>query len=168
MTLVPLPAINAESSLRKGQVDAAYMTPTAKEFALERSGLKNLVTDIDLVGPYNGGSYVLRDEFIAENPKVTKKFVAALAKTIEYTTTHSVEEVKKTTIDYLTKKGRGDQAKALELWRGTGIASKGGLIGDEDFDLWLDWLESEGEVKAAALKAGDIYTNKFNPYAEEK
>lgn len=101
VTLVPLPAINAESSLRKGQVDAAYMSSTAKEFALERSGLKNLVTDIDLVGPYNGGSYVLRDDFIAENPKVTRKFVAALAKTIGYTKTHSLDEAKSTAIDYL-------------------------------------------------------------------
>jgi hypothetical protein len=68
---------------------------------------------------------------------------------------------------WLTKQGRTDDAKALALWKGLGVATKGGLIRDEDFDLWLDWLKSRGDVKTDAIKASDIYTNKYNPFAEE-
>jgi ABC-type nitrate/sulfonate/bicarbonate transport system substrate-binding protein len=167
VTLVPLPGINTEAALREGKVDAAYLGGALQEAALSRPGLEVLTTDVALVGPYNGGSIVLRDQFIKANPDLTKKFVAGLAKAIVYTESHSAEEVRATLQDWLTKQGRPDDAKALALWKGTGIATHAGTIRDEDFDIWLDWLESRGDVKTDALKASDIYTNKYNPYAEE-
>ncbi|MGY2873150.1 ABC-type nitrate/sulfonate/bicarbonate transport system substrate-binding protein [Marmoricola sp. URHA0025 HA25] len=167
VTLVPLPGINEEAALREGKVDAAYLGGALQESALSRPGLKVLTTDVDLVGPYNGGSIVLRDQFIKQNPDLTKKFVAGLAKAVDYASTHPVDEVKAKLQAWLTQQGRPDDAKALALWKGLGIATKAGLIRDQDFDLWLDWLKSRGDVKADAIKASDIYTNKYNPYAEE-
>jgi ABC-type nitrate/sulfonate/bicarbonate transport system substrate-binding protein len=167
VTLVPLPGINEEAALREGKVEAAYLFGALKDAALSRPGLTTLVTDTDLVGPYNGGSIVLRDQFIKANPDLTKTFVAGLAKAVDYTSTHSADEVKATLQAWLTKQGRTDDAKALALWKGLGVATKGGLIRDEDFDLWLDWLKSRGDVKSDATAASDIYTNKYNPFAEE-
>jgi ABC-type nitrate/sulfonate/bicarbonate transport system substrate-binding protein len=167
VTLVPLPGINTEAALREGKVDAAYLGGALQESALSRPGLKVLTTDVELVGPYNGGSIVLRDDFIKKNPALTKKFVAGLAKALVYTETHSADEVRTVLGDWLTKQGRPDDAKALTLWKGTGIATHAGLIRDRDFDLWLDWLKSRGDVKTDGLKASEIYTNEFNPYAEE-
>ena len=167
VTLVPLPGINTEAALREGKVDAAYLGGALQEAALSRPGLRVLTTDVALVGPYNGGSIVLRDDFIKKNPELTKRFVAGLAKALVYTETHTADEVRTVLQDWLTKQGRPDDAKALALWKGTGIATHAGLIRDRDFDLWLDWLKSRGDVKAESLKASDIYTNEFNPYAEE-
>ena len=70
--------------------------------------------------------------------------------------------------EYLEEHGRGDFAAALDLWKGTGVPSKGGVISDDDFNLWLDWLEAEGEVDTGAIEPSEIYTNEYNPYAEEK
>jgi ABC-type nitrate/sulfonate/bicarbonate transport system substrate-binding protein len=167
VTLVPLPGINEEAALREGKVDAAYLFGALKDSALSRPGLQQLVLDTDLVGPYNGGSIVLRDQFIKQNPALTKKFVAGLAKALVFTETHSADEVRAKLQAWLTAQGRADDAKALTLWKGTGVATHAGLIRDKDFDLWLDWLKSRGDVKAESIKASDIYTNKFNPYAEE-
>lgn len=167
VTLVPLPGINTEAALREGQVDAAYLGGSLKEIALKKGGLTTLVTDVDLVGPYNGGSYALRDDFIKDNPETTKTFVAGVAKAVEYTQTHSEDEVRDLMVAYLQKQGRDDAADALALWHGTGVASKGGVISDQDFTLWLHWLETSGEVEGDAIKPSEIYTNEFNPYAKE-
>ena len=167
VTLVPLPGINEEAALRSGKVDAAYLGGALQESALSRPGLQVLTTDVALVGPYNGGSIVLRDQFIKDNPELTRKFVAGMAKALVYTETRSVDDVRTKLQDWLTKQERPDDAKALALWKGTGVATHAGLIRDKDFDLWLDWLKSRGDVKTDSLKASDIYTNKFNPYREE-
>lgn len=167
VTLVPLPGINSEAALREGQVDAAYLFGSLKEIALKNGGIEEVVNDIDLVGPYNGGSYVLSDRFIAENPNTTKEFVGAIAKALDYSQTHSVDEVREVMKDYLAEHDRADYAEALDLWKGTGVPAKGGVISDDDFTLWLDWLEAEGEVEADSIEPSEIYTNKFNPFAKE-
>jgi ABC-type nitrate/sulfonate/bicarbonate transport system substrate-binding protein len=168
VTLVPLPSINAEAALREGQVDGAYLFGSLKEVALGNGGLEEVVSDTELVGPYNGGSYVLSDRFIKENPTTTKDFIGAIAKALDYSQTHSVDEVREVMKKYLEEHGRGDFAAALDLWKGTGVPSKGGVISDEDFNLWLDWLEAEGEVDTGSIKPSEIYTNEYNPYAEGK
>lgn len=167
VTLVPLPGINSEAALREGQVDAAYLFGSLKEIALKNGGVEEVVNDIELVGPYNGGSYVLHDRFIAENPNTTKAFVDAIAKALEYSQTHSVDEIRELMKDYLVEHDRADYAEALDLWRGTGVPSKGGVISDDDFTLWLDWLEAEGEVETGSIEPSELYTNEFNPFAKE-
>ena len=167
VTLVPLPGINTEAALREGQVDAAYMSGSLKELAFEKGGLKSLVNDVDLVGEYNGGSYVLRDDFIKKNPETSKKFVAAVAKALVYTQTHTVDEVRDVMTRYLEDQGRDDSAAALALWHGNGVATEGGVIRDEDFTLWLHWLETSGEVESDSIKPSEIYSNEFNPNAKE-
>ena len=47
------------------------------------------------------------------------------------------------------------------------MATKGGVIEDSDVTIWLQWLEDEGEVDAAEIKPEDVFTNEFNPFAEE-
>jgi len=167
VTLVPLPGINSEAALREGQVDAAYLFGSLKEIALKNGGIEEVVNDIELVGPYNGGSYVLHDRFIAENPSTTKAFVEAIAKALEYSQTHSVDEIRELMKDYLEEHDRADYAASLDLWKGTGVPASGGVISDEDFTLWLDWLEAEGEVDAGSIEPSEIYTNEYNPFAKE-
>ena len=168
VVLVPLPGINSEAALREGQVDAAYLFGALKEIAVQNGGVKELVNDIDLVGPYNGGSYVMADKFLKENPETAKKFIAGVSKAIEYVRTHPVEEIREVMTDYLEEHGRGDFAEPLTLWQGTGIPAEGGVITDADFTLWLDWLEGSGEVEQGVIEPSEIYTNEYNPAAKEQ
>lgn len=163
VTLVPLPGINTEPALRKGQVDAAYLGFAAKAVALGHGGIRTLATDIDFVGPYNGGSYVLKDEFIKKHPATAKKLVGAITKAIVWDQAHTPQETIAVYSRYLEKVGRPQYAKALVNWSGNGIATPGGVLRDQDFSIWIDWLKSSGEIEAASLKPSDLYTNEFNP-----
>lgn len=166
VTLVPLPGINTEAALRQGQVDAAYMGFASKETALAHGGLRILADDTDFVGPYNGGSYVLTNEFIDRNPATTRTLVAGLARAIEFSQTHTTAEVMDVYGTYLEEHGRGEEIAAYASWKGNGVATPGGVLRDEDFTLWLDWLESSGEVDTDSIDPGDLYTNEFNPIAD--
>ena len=45
-----------------------------------------------------------------------------------------------------------------------GVAGRGGLISDEDFQLWIDWMVKDGELAAGQLPARELYTNDLNPF----
>lgn len=167
VTLVPLPGINEEAALREGKVDAAYLFGSLEVSALQRGGLRRLVVDTDLVGPYNAGSIVMREDFLHSNPDLAKRFVAGMAKAVMFAAQHPANQTRKLLQAWLTKQGRPEDAKALDLWTGTGIATKAGLLRSRDFNLWLSWLRSRGDVKGDSLNASDIYTNTYNPYARK-
>ena len=58
---MPLPRINQEAGPARGQGRRrATVVRRTKESALAHGGLQALVTDTDLVGPYNGGSFAMR------------------------------------------------------------------------------------------------------------
>jgi len=40
------------------------------------------LSDVDLFGPFDAGSYVLRKDFIRDNPNTARKFVEAVARAI--------------------------------------------------------------------------------------
>lgn len=162
VTLVPLPGINIEPALRKGQVDAAYLFLAGKALALQHGGIRVLATDTDLVGPYNGGSYVLKDDFIADNPTTTKAFIGGVTKAIAWDQAHSPKETLAVYSKYLEEEGRPQYIKALATWKGNGVATPGGVLRDQDFSIWIDWLKASGEVDTASLEPSDIYTNEFN------
>jgi ABC-type nitrate/sulfonate/bicarbonate transport system substrate-binding protein len=167
VTLVPLPALNSEAALREGQVDAAYMSLGALNNAKAQGGIKVLATDVDFVGPYNGGGFHLTERFIKQNPTTTKTLVAGVAKANDYIATHSRDEIVAVITDYLTEQGRPEYAEPLAAWPGSnGVSSDGGVIRDSDVTIWLDWLESEGEVETDEIKPEDVFTNEFNPFAE--
>ncbi|GGD08803.1 ABC transporter substrate-binding protein [Nocardioides daphniae] len=167
VTLVPLPANVLEASLREKQIDAAFLSGPALEIAQERPGLTVLATDLDVVGPYTGGSYAVHEKLLEENPEAAEELVAGIARAIEWTQTRSVEEVREFVIDFLTEQGRDDAVQTIKFWHGTGIPSAGGWLRDKDFSIWLDWLEASGEVDQGSVEIEDIYTNELNPYADE-
>ena len=168
VALVPLPGINAEPALRQGQVDAIYSGFAAKKVALDHGGIEVLANDIDFVGPYNGGSLVLTDEFIEDNPATTKTFVNGVTKAIAWDQAHTPAETLEVYTKYLEEEGRGASVKAFETWEGNGVATPGGVLRDQDFSIWIDWLKASGELEAASLKPSDLYTNEFNVNAEVK
>lgn len=168
VTLVVVPPVTSEQTLRANQVDVATLGGVLRDKALERGGIRPLFKDRDLFGNFSAGSYVLRNKFIKENPNTSRKFVEAVAKAIEWARTSPPEEVQKRFEDIIAKRGRKEDASTIKYWKSTGVAGKGGLIADSEFTKWVTWLEKDGLLKPGELDGKKLYTNEFNPYKDEQ
>jgi ABC-type nitrate/sulfonate/bicarbonate transport system substrate-binding protein len=167
VTLVVLPPVNTEQALRQKQIDVAVLTGMLGDLAIQKGGVKKLFSDYDLFGSFTAGSYVFTEKFIQQNPHTVKKFVEATAKAIEWARTHPREEVIARYESIIKKRGRKEDTNAIQFWKSTGIAAKGGIIQEKEFKIWVDWLKKNGEFKEGQVKVKDLYTNEFNPYKDE-
>lgn len=163
--LVVLPPINTEQALRNGQIDVAALNGVLQDRAVAVGGLRPLVKDVEAFGPYNGGPYVLRTDFIKKYPETTKTFVTGVAKAIEWARTTPRDEVIARFTKIIQNRGRNENTETLKYWKSTGV-TKGGLIADNDYTLWTDWLKQSGFIKNDQIDLKKIYTNEFNPFRE--
>jgi ABC-type nitrate/sulfonate/bicarbonate transport system substrate-binding protein len=160
-----VPPVNTGRSLRQGQIDVASLSGALRDKALAHGGLRPLFTDFELLGPFTGGSYVIRDDFLKRNPDTVRTFVTGVAKAIEWARTQPRETVIARFRQILTKRARNEDDGQLKFFKSWGVAGKGGTIADADFSVWIDWLNSIGELKDKGLKPADLYTNKYNELA---
>jgi ABC-type nitrate/sulfonate/bicarbonate transport system substrate-binding protein len=165
--LVPLPPNDTELAVRRGQVDVGTLSGVLQDHAIATGGLRSLFSDYELFGAFNGGQYVLRDDFIAQHPAAAKEFVTGVAKAIEWERSSPREDVIARFTTIIDKRGRNEKTDNLKYWKSVGIPSKGGVITDQDFTRWEPWLAQSGIVKLGALKPSELYTNKFNALAAE-
>jgi len=164
VTEVVVPPVNAEQSLRAGQLDVAVLGGPLRDRALAHGGIHPLFTDYDLLGRFTAGSYVFRTDFIRRNPDTVRTFVAGVAKAIEWTRTQPRDAVIAEYEKILKARGRTEDDSQLRYWKSAGVAGTGGLIADTEFSTWVDWLTRTGELKGRTVKLGDLFTNEFNPY----
>jgi hypothetical protein len=68
----------------------------------------------------------------------------------------------------INARGRKEDTSNVKFWKSTGVAGKGGLISDKEFDTWIHWLVNEGVIKDGQLKVKGLYSNEFNPFVNEK
>ena len=167
VSLVVVPPLNGEQTLRQKQVDVTALGTILKDKALERGGIRPLFTDYGLFGEFSTWGFVMTEKFIRKNPKATRKFVEATAKTIEWVRSRPREEVIARFQKIISKRGRNENGEPLKYWQSTGVAGKGGLIAEKEVQIWIDWLVRDGQLKEGEVKAADVYTNEFNPYLAE-
>ncbi|WP_211748596.1 ABC transporter substrate-binding protein [Paenibacillus sp. Marseille-Q4541] len=167
VTLVALPPVNTEQSLRANQIDVAVLGGILRDRALDRGGVRQLFSDYELFGAQSAGTIVFTNQFIKENPNTVNKFVEATAKAIEWARTQPKETVIKRYEEIIKKRGRQEDGSNLKYWKSTSIAGKGGTIREEEFEIWRKWLETSGDEKASNVKIEDLYTNEFNPFKDE-
>ncbi|GGO87870.1 ABC transporter substrate-binding protein [Wenjunlia tyrosinilytica] len=160
-----VPPVNTEQSLRKKQIQVAVLGGILRDKALASGGIRRLFTDYELLGAFTAGTYVMTEKFIERNPTTVKTFVTGVAKAIEWSRRTPREEVVARMTDIVNKRGRNEDAKALQFWKSFGVADTGGRISDKEFSLWIDWLEKRGEIKKGQVKLSEIYTNEFNGLA---
>ncbi len=129
--------------------------------------LTTLTTDVDVVGgPYTGGAFTMRDDFIKDNPDTAKELVAGIAHAINFIETHTSDQVYAVLFPYLEKHGFADYEEAIKAnYPGTLGLSPTPTIDDQDIARWTDWLASHGDIKPGSVKPSDVYTNELNPYA---
>lgn len=168
VTLVVLPPLNTAQALEEGQVDAAVVAFLGYEQARKTMDLKTVVTDVDVVGgPYSGGGLTMRTDFMEQNPQTSRTLVEGVAKAVNFVETHEKQEVFDALFPYLEEQGFGDYIEPIEAnFPGTLGVPAEPVIEDKDIELWLDWLESRGDVDTGEIETSDVYTNEYNPYAE--
>ncbi|MEU7922150.1 ABC transporter substrate-binding protein [Micromonospora zamorensis] len=164
--LVALPPVNTEQSLRQKQIDVAVLGGVIRDKAVASGGIRTIFTDYELLGAFSGGTYVFRDDFIKRNPETVRTFVTGVGKAIEWARTQPRETVVARMRDIIAKRGRNEDPALVTYWKSSGVAGRGGVIGEQEFGTWIDWLASEGELKGDRPKAADIYTNRFNPFVD--
>jgi ABC-type nitrate/sulfonate/bicarbonate transport system substrate-binding protein len=164
VTLVVVPPVVSEQALRQKQVDATMLNNVLRDKALERGNVRKVFSDFEMFGKFTAGSYVLTESFMRDKPNTARKFVEATAKAIEWARNHPRDEVIARYEGIIKRRARNEDASAVKYWRTTGIALKGGLIAEREFQIWLDWLVKDGQLSRDRLKLSDIYTNELNPF----
>ena len=142
-------------------MDAGSLGSILQDRAVANGGLRSVFSDFDLFGSFAGGPYVLREDFIAQNPNTTRTFTTAVAKAIEWERDHAPQGS-----DRPLHQDPRRSAAAMRTpprcstGRASGVPAKG-EIKDEDFTRWKDYLKSVGIIKDD-LDAKKLYTNEFN------
>ena len=164
VTLVVVPPVNGEQVLRERQVEVCALSGILRDKALERGGIHALFTDYGLFGPITSASYVMTDAFLAKKPHTARKFVDATARAIEWTRSTPRADVIERFRRILARRKRNEDPSALKYWRSVSAETKGGVIAQKDFQIWVDWLVRDGQLQAGQFKASNMFTNALNPY----
>lgn len=167
VTLVVVPLANAELLLRQGQVEAAMLQSIFRDKALERGGVRALFTDYDLFGEFTAGSYVLSTRFLRDSPRTARKLVGGITRAIEWVRSQPPETVRARYRAIIKRRGRTEDDHLIKYWKGTGIAGKGGLIAPREFQIWVDWLVKDGQLRPNARPLAEFYTNELNPFGPQ-
>ncbi|WP_245288203.1 hypothetical protein [Bradyrhizobium sp. Ec3.3] len=78
------------------------------------------------------------------------------------------EEVRARFERVIAERKRNEDSTPIKYWKSTGVATKGGVIGDAELQVWIDWLVKDGLLKQDQLKPSDLYTNEFNYFRSGK
>jgi ABC-type nitrate/sulfonate/bicarbonate transport system substrate-binding protein len=167
VTLVVIPPVNGEQVLRQKQVDVAVLGDIYRDRAIEHGGVRSVISDYEMFGQFTAGSYVMKTSFIADHPNTARKFVEAVARAIEWARETPREQVIARFLEIIAKRGRNEDAAAIKYWRSYGVAGRGGLMTDKEYQVWIDWMVKDGELKPGQLVPRQLYTNELNPFAAD-
>lgn len=167
VTLLVIPPVNGEQVLRQGQVDVAVLGDIYRDRALEKGGLRSLFSDHGMFGNFTAGSYVMKTEFIRDNPRTARRFVEGVARALEWSRQTPREQVIARFLEIMRKRKRTEDDAAVKYWRSYGVNGKGGVIAEREFQLWLDWMVKDGELTPGQVPTSSVFTNQLNPYASE-
>ncbi|HWC24254.1 MAG TPA: ABC transporter substrate-binding protein [Flexivirga sp.] len=164
--LVPLPPPNIENALRHHQIDVASLSGQFQQLALAHGGIRPLFTQLDEYGPFNGGQYVFRTDFLEKHPDAVRAFTAGVARAIEWETTTPRKKVLAEFTKIINARKRSNEdTTSIKYWLSSGIPAQHGVIADKDFAHWKSWLLATGSVQTVPASS-KLYTNEFNPYAK--
>ncbi|MEV6275572.1 ABC transporter substrate-binding protein [Nocardia sp. NPDC051832] len=163
--LLVVPPANTEDALRKGQVEVGTLGQVFRDSALERGGIHPLYTDTAIFGQASYGTYVFRNEFLAANSDAVRDFVQGTARATRWLQVTPRDEVLARFTSIIQKRGRNENIDLLKYWKSSGLPTPGAVVQEKEIQIWIDWLVRNGELKKDQVQSTDLFTNKFNPYA---
>jgi ABC-type nitrate/sulfonate/bicarbonate transport system substrate-binding protein len=155
----------AAEALEAGRIDAAFLSVQDFEPVLGQDKVRSLMTDIGVLGPYTGGSFVLSPSFIQSHPAETRELVTGLAKANHWLQVTPRAKVVSAEEKILVLHGRRSDAKFIDAWQSAGVAEPYGYIKPTDFSEWFAPMEAAGQLKPGQVTLSRLYTNEFNAYA---
>lgn len=165
VTMVVLPAANGEQALRSRQVDVASLSTIHRDKALARGGVSLVFSDHQLFGSFNAGSAVMARKFVEQNPTAASKYVEGVGRAIEWARATPRAEVVARLSSIIGKRGRNEDTSIIGYWTTTTIPTPRGVLRDQDYQMWIDWLVRDGQLTPGQIAPADIYTNDFQPGA---
>ena len=165
--LIMLPPVSSEQALRNGQIDIAVFSGILEKRALKHGGVRSIFKDIDLYGPFTAGSFSMRGEFIQAHPELARTFVSGVAKAQEWLHHTPKEQIIARMESIIEKRQRNENTALIPYYTGTGVHEVGGVQKDQDFAPWVSALEKEHKLKPNQIEVSRIYSNEFNPYAQD-
>lgn len=167
VTMVVTPPVNAEQTLRAGQVDVATMSGVMRDRAQARGGIRPLFTDRDLFGNFDSVTMVVRKDVLAKRPFAIRKVVEASARAIEWARATPQAEVRDRLRKLYAKRQRGEDPNLAQFWHSFGINAPGGTIREQDMRFWIDWMGREANLQRAKVPpVSELYTNELNPFRD--
>lgn len=162
VTSITVPSGSAIQSLKSHQIDAAYLQSSAFYLALEDPELYKVFEARDIVGERMQTGYLVRKEWVKNNPEAAAGFVRAITKAWAWAYDHN-EDIQDLAAEII-KDHNQDPAlnKYVYAWQ-----RPDGLWKDEDVTFWIERLTKAGVLKKN-LTPADIYTNEFNPNFKAK
>lgn len=91
-----------------------------RDEALERGGIHSLFNDTNLFGQFTGGSYVLRERFIKDDPNASRMLVEGVSRTIAWAQTIPAEEVRARFDRIIADRKRYEDGLAIKYWKSAG------------------------------------------------
>jgi ABC-type nitrate/sulfonate/bicarbonate transport system substrate-binding protein len=161
VSLIPLPAINGEQALRQKQVDAAVLSAIFQHKAVARGGVRRIMSDFDMFGPFTAGSVVMSTRFLQQNPNTARKYVTAVGQAFDWLQSHTNQEAIDRYVQIIKKRQRNEDTSVVEHWTGNGVSAPHGRLDDRDFQVWIDWLVRDGQIAPDQVRASDVFTNAY-------
>lgn len=159
VTLVVVPPGSGEQTLRQKNVDVAPLGGPAAE----HGGVRMLFNEHELFGALTAGAYVMSTRYIEQHPNTTRHVLAGIAKAIEWSRQTPRAEVIARFERIMQARGRNENPDALKYWTGWGIATQQGDFNDRDYQIWVDWLIKDGQLKNGQVDLSKVYTNAYLP-----
>lgn len=164
VSLLVLPPGTGEQALRQHHVDVAPLAGPA----IDRGGVRKLFQDYDLVGDLTTGTYVMSNRYIKAHPNTTRKVVGAIAQALEWSRQQPREAVIARMDHIIKQRNRNENNAMIKYWNGWGVPRQGGQFADSDFQVWVDWLIKDEQIKPNQIDLKKVYTNEYNPYDKVK
>jgi sulfonate transport system substrate-binding protein len=168
VTYLAIPALQQEQVLVGGHVDAVFAFSPIDAILRRKGGFRQLFSTADIPGRrILRGATMVKEDYIKKNPDILRRYVAAIAKTIDWANRNQVEVVQ-----IGIKSGRLDPELAPYIYTKDGKGDYGvlswpehGLQNAADIKFWLDLAERYDVIPKGNLKLPELYTNEFNPFA---
>ncbi|MGB8933248.1 MAG: ABC transporter substrate-binding protein [Anaeromyxobacteraceae bacterium] len=158
VNFVVIPDANQEQALKQGLVDVGVLHSPYYEKVVKTGAAREIFNDHVVDDGLSGMlPYFTNEDFAREHPDVVRKFVKVLVRASDWTNEHHEEAGR------IFAKRRGLDPQYAGSWH---YYPRGLVPGPKQVQWWIDLLVREGKLKAGDVKATDVYTNEFNPYAK--
>lgn len=150
--IIIMPETLMEQSLRQGDVDIAGFNRLPADLRASKE-FDYLFSDYEPWGDVAGATPLyFTEKFIKEKPDVVRRFVTAMANTINWQNAHMQEAAE------ITARRANLDPNNVKIR----YYAPDGIIKEETVKVWIDLLTEFGEIKPG-IKPEQIYTNEFNP-----